>query len=215
MLDRSCHGLNFSAGAGLQYLPNPQARPGQALAVEIGKKPRVVRRDARTPADPSIGSATPTRFDPVVVFLLQVGSGALREAVLRARRSADVGVDEDAVGEDVLTEGFTGLAGLAAPREDEDDDAVPDYLLDLLQSHRNQERLGEDFILGYHDDYRERYDGFDQPPPFRRRRHKRASTEPAAAEAAARRTLRASDLEISEEEAFSTRVFVTTPRRQR
>lgn len=206
-------GLNFSAGAaGLQYLPNPQPSPGQPLAVERGKKPRVVRRDARTP-DPSIGSPTPTRFDPVAVFLLQVGSGALREAVLRARRSADVGLDEDAVGEDVLAEGFTGLAGLAAPREDEDDDAVPDYLLDLLQSHRNQERLGEDFILGYHDDYRERYDGFDQPPPFRR--HKRASTEPAAAEAAARRTLRASDLEISEEEAFSTRVFVTTPRRQR
>lgn len=91
---------------------------------------------------------------------------------------------------------------------DEPDEDIPAYLLELLQNHRNHQQVVEgDFILGYHDDYRERYDGFDQPPPFRQRHKPRDSS--------ARSTARASDLEISEEEAFSTRVFVTTPRRQR
>ena len=111
--------------------------------------------------------------------------GALREAVLRARdRAADD----------------------AAPELSEDDEGVPAYLLEFLQTHRNRQHLEEDFILGYHDDYRERYDGFDQPPPFRQK---------AKPKAPADKTRVVSDLEISEEEAFSTRVFVTTPRRQR
>lgn len=96
-----------------------------------------------------------------------------------------------------------------AKDDDDDDDGVPAYLLEFLQTHRNRQQLEEDFILGYHDDYRERYDGFDQPPPFRQK------AKPKALDKATQQAMAVSDLEISEEEAFSTRVFVTTPRRQR
>lgn len=120
--------------------------------------------------------------------------GALKDSLLRARAPRDPSAE---TGED-----------------DEEAEDIPAYLLEFLQSHRNHQHLEleDDFILGYHDDYRERYDGFDQPPPFRQRHKPRDSSE---ARARGRARGRASDLEISEEEAFSTRVFVTTPRRQR
>ncbi|XP_026288431.1 uncharacterized protein LOC113213538 [Frankliniella occidentalis] len=141
-----------------------------------------------------------------------VGAGALRDAVLHTRRGSDAAanvVAVDALEDEDDDSGGRILASAAeedGPRDDAGvDEAVPAYLLELLQNHRNRQHLEEDF--GYHDDYRERYDGFDTPPPFRQR-HKRANKKP-------QREVRASDLEISEEEAFSTRVFVTTPRRQR
>ncbi|XP_034246787.1 uncharacterized protein LOC117648388 [Thrips palmi] len=118
-----------------------------------------------------------------------VVGGALREAVLRARRA-------DSATDAVLLE---------MAKADEAGEDVPAYLLEFLQTHRNRQHLEDDFILGYHDDYRERYDGFDQPPPFRQKAKPKAAGKARAV----------SDLEISEEEAFSTRVFVTTPRRQR
>ncbi|KAJ1530525.1 hypothetical protein ONE63_005415 [Megalurothrips usitatus] len=126
----------------------------------------------------------------------QVGGGALRS---RRPSAADVPAVPTAA---VDVADAADVRG-ADVHEDDDTDPVPAYLLELLQNHRNRQHLEEDL---YHDDYRERYDGFDQPPPFRQR-HVRHAAKP--------RAVRAVDLEISEEEAFSTRVFVTTPRRQR